>query len=199
MKRTSPRPNSPGDLLLSRRDILKVLGGGIIVFLFAPSTADAEQLPNGYLRIDADGLITLYTHKTELGQGISTALVQIAAEELDAPLGSMRFVAGDTALCALNSGNETWGSFTISDFGPALRSAAARARVLLIKVASEQLALPEARLFTRDGFVVDRENESVRISYADPGWQRYHQSVHSSSHHEESRQFYNLWQASHPD
>jgi len=166
MKKTFPHSNSSENLLLNRRDALKVLGGGIIVFVFAPSTAEAELLPNDYLRIDAAGLITLYTHKTELGQGIATALAQIAAEELDAPLGSMRVVAGDTALCKYNSGSETWGSLTISDFGPDLQRAAAKARVLLIKIASEQLGLPEARLFTRDGFVIDRENESVRISYA---------------------------------
>jgi nicotinate dehydrogenase subunit B len=153
-------------MLLSRRDALKALGGGIIVFVFAPSTAEAEILPNEYLRIDTAGLITLYTHKTELGQGIATALAQIAAEELDVPLGSMRFVAGDTALCKFNTSLETVGSLTVSEFGPALRGAAARARVLLIRIASEQLGLPEARLFTRDGFVIDRENESVRISYA---------------------------------
>jgi isoquinoline 1-oxidoreductase len=69
-------------------------------------------------------------------------------------------------LCKFNTSLETVGSLTVSEFGTARRGAAARARVLLIKVASEQLGLPEARLFTRDGFVIDRENESVRISYA---------------------------------
>lgn len=162
----TPTTRPFGEGLLSRRDALKVLGGGLIVFLLSPGTAHAEQLPNGYLRIAADGLITLYTHKTELGQGIVTALAQIAAEELDAPLDSMRVVTGDTVLCAQYSDQETWGSLTVSDFGPLLRNAAARARALLIKVAAEQLGLPEERLITRDAFVIDRENQAVRLSYA---------------------------------
>lgn len=154
-------------LLLSRREALKVLGAGIIVCGFAPSVANADQLPNGWLQIGPDGLITLYTNKTELGQGITTALAQIAAEELDAPLTSMRVVTGDTDLCFwVTDPNETWGSLTISDFGPGLRTAATRARALLIKIAAEQLALPESRLFTRDGYVIDQQDENIRVSYA---------------------------------
>jgi isoquinoline 1-oxidoreductase len=152
---------------LSRRDMLKLLGTGIVVCVVGtPGTANAEQLPNSFLRIDPGGRVTVYTSKVELGQGVKTAFAQIAAEELDAPLESVEVIGGDTALCAPDpNGQETWGSLSISDAGPRLRSAAARARALLIKLAAQQLSLPESQLLTANGFVYDKEVPATRISY----------------------------------
>ena len=52
---------------------------------------------DAWLRINADGSATIFTGKVELGQGISTALVQIAADELDLPLARVEMISGDTA------------------------------------------------------------------------------------------------------
>lgn len=166
MKTKRLRTKAPDAIRLNRRDALKLLGGGIIILLSGPETADAEQLPSNYLRIGPDESITLYASKCELGQGITTALAQIAAEEMDAPLQSFQVVTGDTTLCAaVVTNNETWGSLTISEFGPLVRSAAAKARLVLIKEAAKRLSLPEDRLITRAGFVLDKENETTQVSY----------------------------------
>src|SRR5207302_10902005 len=82
---------------LTRRQFGKAAGALVIGFAFAPerAVAQAASLPgslqgnrrlDSWLRIDADGSATIFTGKVELGQGILTALAQIAAEELDLPL-----------------------------------------------------------------------------------------------------------------
>ena len=138
-----------------------------MVLINMPESAQAQdRLPNSYLRIGEDGAITILTGKVEMGQGVMTALAQMAAEELDAPLSSMRAVMGDTGSCPADGDGGTWGSLTIRNFGPTLRSAAARARAVLIELAAQQLGLAADQLFTRDGYVISRADETVRISYA---------------------------------
>jgi isoquinoline 1-oxidoreductase len=95
-----------------------------------------------------------------------TSLAQMAAEELDAPLSSMRAVMGDTGVCPVDTDGGTWGSLTTRNFGPVLRSAAAQARGVLLALASEQWGIPQADLFTQDGFVISRTDPNQRVSYA---------------------------------
>ena len=73
--------------------------------------------------IDANGAITVFTGKAELGQGIKTALIQVAAEELEVAPRSIRLITADTARTA-NEGF-TAGSHSIQDSGAAIRNAAA--------------------------------------------------------------------------
>ncbi len=154
-------------LRLNRRQALKLLGGGIIVLIYLPESAQAQdKLPSAYLQIGGDGSITIYTGKVELGQGIMTSLAQMAAEELDAPLSSMRVVMGDTQLCPVDSDGGTWGSLTTRNFGPPLRSAAAKARAILVELASQQLGVATDQLLTQNGSVVSRADRTVRVSYA---------------------------------
>ena len=81
-------------------------------------------------RIDADGTVTVFTGKVELGQGITTALAQIVADELDVDLKRIAMVSGDTS----RTPNEgvTSGSLSIEQGGTALRFAAAEAREILL-------------------------------------------------------------------
>ena len=84
---------------LTRRGFTAALGGIVLSFSLAPKVLLGQapaQLPgslqtnrmlDAWLRINADGSVTVFTGKVELGQGIVTALAQIAAEELDVPLG----------------------------------------------------------------------------------------------------------------
>ena len=101
---------------------------------------------NAWLRIDADGTVTIFTGKIELGQGIGTALAQIAADELDVDLKRIRMVHGDTALTP-NEG-QTAGSLSVENSGTAVRFACAEAREMLLSAAA-------AKLGTQDLKVVD--------------------------------------------
>jgi hypothetical protein len=158
---------------LSRREFLKYLGGGIIVFFWAgsPSALQAQRRRRGspedfnaYLRIGDDGRITCFTGKIEMGQGIVTSLPQMLADEMDAGLESVDMVMGDTSVCPWDMG--TFGSMTTRFFGPALRAAAAEARAVLIELAAEHLQAPANRLATRNGTVFDKNQKQKRVTYA---------------------------------
>lgn len=102
------------------------------------------------------GHVTVYTGKVEIGQGISTALAMIAAEELDVDLSRIAIVAGDT----MQTPNEglTSSSFSVEHSGGALRMAASAARASLIGEAAKRLGVSPGNIAVRDGsFAIDGE------------------------------------------
>ncbi len=167
---------------LSRREFFKALGGGIVIF-FSVGDLDLEAQerrraglrdlpddPNAFLRIGADGRVTCFTGKAELGQGVVTSLAQMLADELDVSLDKVDMVMGDTDLCPWDMG--TFGSRTTRFFGPPLREAAAEARSILIRLAAERLRLSEDQLAVKDGVVTARGpksdgEEKKSVSYAE--------------------------------
>ena len=158
---------------VDRREFLKAASCGVFVFFTADGPAapadDAQgqrSYPddfNAYLRIGEDGRVACYSGKIEMGQGNTTALAQMLAEELDVPLGRVDMIMGDTRLCPWDGG--TNGSRSIKYFGPALRAAGAEAREVLIQLAAERLQRPPAQLTAKDGFVVSRDGADVRLAY----------------------------------
>src|SRR5207245_2623394 len=139
----------PGDAVMSaardvsRRVFLETSGALLIGFALAPQAALSQDRPaalpgslntnrmlDAWLRIDPNGTVTIFTGKIELGQGIGTALAQIAADELDVNLERIQIVSGDTA----RTPNEglTAGSLSMEQSGtaryPAWRSDASCAR-----------------------------------------------------------------------
>ena len=152
---------------VSRRDFVKLLGGGIVVFFSIGDPLVLLQQRRGmgyptdfnaYLRIGEDGRVACFTGKIEMGQGVITSLAQMAADELDVSLESVDMVMGDTELCPYDAG--TYGSRTTKYFGPVLREAAAEAKAVLIELAAEYLQIPQNRLQAKDGVVFDRtQNE----------------------------------------
>src|SRR5499426_3179194 len=105
---------------------------------------------DAWIRVDAKG-ITVFTGKAELGQGIKTALLQVAAEELNVEPGQIEFITADTARTP-NEGY-TAGSQSMQDSATAIRHAAAQARELLISAAASHLGLPAEELTAKDGII----------------------------------------------
>src|SRR5436309_1402844 len=101
-----------------------------------PDSLAKEPMLDAWIRIDADGAITVFTGKAELGQGVKTALIQLAAEELMVKPEAVRLVTADTAQTP-NEGY-TAGSNSMQDSGVAIRHAAAQARMLLIGEAAKR-------------------------------------------------------------
>ena len=113
-----------------------------------------------WLHIGQDNMVTVYTGKVEVGQGIRTALTQVVAEELRAPVASIRLVMGDTDLTPFDMG--TFGSRTTPTMAPQLRKVAAAARELLIDRAAEQWHVDRATLIAAGGKITDPHgNRSV--------------------------------------
>jgi nicotinate dehydrogenase subunit B len=156
---------------LSRREFAAALGGIVISFSLMPSGARGQQpasLPgslNGnrmldaWLRLNPDGSATVFTGKVELGQGIVTALAQIAAEELDLPLARIKMISGDTGQTP-NEG-QTAGSQSIEASGAALRMAGAEARAILIDLAAKRLGVAADTLTVSEGVISSRDGRKV--------------------------------------
>jgi nicotinate dehydrogenase subunit B len=159
-------------VILDRRGVLA--GAGALIMSFSlrdafpqsPSTpplhGSLKQAPllDSWIRIDADGSITAFTGKAELGQGFKTAFQQIAAEELDIPFEALKVVTADTARTA-NEGY-TSGSNSMKDSGTAIRNAAAQVRELLIAEAARRLDLPGENLRSENGEVIAPDGRRLR-------------------------------------
>jgi len=162
---------------MDRREFVKLLGGGIVVIvnlgpltLFNSRAAEAAQRGypediNAYLHIAADGKVTLYSGKIEMGQGVMTSLTQMAAEDLGVSLEIIRIVMGDTDTCPWDMG--TFGSLTTRMFGPAVRAAAAQARLVLTDLAAQRLGAPRDSLTVENGVVYVSADRNRHVSYGD--------------------------------
>jgi nicotinate dehydrogenase subunit B len=161
---------------LSRRAVLHGTGALIVGFALAPRALAQGAAPakpalpgalkgapmlNSWLKIGADGRVIVFTGKSELGQGIKTALMQIAAEQLDVPPSAVTLITSDTDLTP-NEGY-TAGSQSMSESGTAILHAAAQAREILIAVATSRLSTTADQLRLEDGAVVAPDGRRVRI------------------------------------
>lgn len=114
-----------------------------------PGSITANPRLDMWLRIGADGSVSVATGKAEIGQGIGTALAQIAADELDVAFTRISMVAPDTSVSP-NEGR-TVGSLSIQQSGSAIRIAAAQARGILLSNAAAQLNANRDQLEVNDG------------------------------------------------
>jgi nicotinate dehydrogenase subunit B len=103
-----------------------------------PGSLKTQPLLDGWIRIDADGSITVFTGKAELGQGIKTALIQVAADELVVHPARITLVTADTERTP--DEGYTAGSHSMQDSGTAIRHAAAQVRAILLGLAARRLA-----------------------------------------------------------
>jgi len=152
--------------LLSRRTLLGAGAGLVVSVRLAHADEQAGKPPavtpwqgslretpslDAWVRVAADGRITVFTGKAELGQGIRTALLQIAAEQLAVEPARIELVTADTA----RTPNEgfTAGSHSMQDSGTAILHAAAQVRVLLREAAATEFGVPADTLTTSGGTV----------------------------------------------
>jgi len=165
---SSMTSHSRRDPLMSRRDLLK--GGGALIVSFAFGAAlprrgaaqtqgtttdvgkplDPKEV-DSFLAIHADGSVTVFTSKPDVGQGLRIAMIQMVAEELGVPAERISIVDGDTAVCPDQGG--TGGSTGLTRGGTEIRQAAATARQALIALGATQLDRPAADLTIADGQV----------------------------------------------
>ncbi len=173
MNARSPLPDTPGGV--SRRGFLKGGAALVLAFSLSPETALTQARPplpgslnnnrmlDAWLRIGADGRVSVHTGKVELGQGIGTALSQIAADELDVDIKRIHMLHGDTSITP-NEG-QTQGSLSIEQSGTALRFACAEARSLLVAAAAAKLGVDAGTLKVDDGRVFSGGGGNASASY----------------------------------
>ncbi|MBX6372614.1 MAG: xanthine dehydrogenase family protein molybdopterin-binding subunit [Acetobacteraceae bacterium] len=114
-----------------------------------PGSLHTNRRLSQWITFHADGRVTIRPGKVELGQGILTALAQIAADELDVSLARI----GVQTAATPDSPNEgvTSGSLSVQDCGSALRHACANARAIHLQVAAQKTGVPLEALRVEDG------------------------------------------------
>lgn len=124
-----------------------------------PPTLAANPRLGDWLRIGPDGIVEVRSGKVEIGQGILTALAQVAAEELDVDIGRIRMTATATDLSP--DEGMTAGSLSIQQSGAALREVCAEARDLYLSIAAEKLAVPKEDLTVEDGRILGSDGAAT--------------------------------------
>jgi CO/xanthine dehydrogenase Mo-binding subunit len=165
----------------SRRTMLQA-GGALVVSVGMPvglttvleirnAVAQGAKPPltpdqlSSYIAINADGSVSAFFGKMDMGQGLFVAIGQMVAEELDVPFESVTVIMGDTAT-SVNQGGAS-GSTGIQLGGKQMRMAAAEARRVLVEMAAEKLGVPADALTVRDGVVQAKADAAKRVSYAE--------------------------------
>ena len=178
---------------LNRRDFLKLVaaaGGGLVLAVYldgctapvetpatltpgaAPSgstptaepTSTVDWKPGIYIKVDHQGLLTVTAFRSEMGQGIRTALAMLVAEELDIDWANVRIeqAPADTAY----GDQQTGGSVSISTYYSTLRRAGATARQMLIGAAAKKWDVAAGDCTTAAGSVI-HPNGQDKLAYGD--------------------------------
>ncbi len=165
----------------SRRSFLQGTGALIVSFSMAGvlNTLDAQAQEglsadsppanelDSWIAIGADGKVTAYTGKEEIGQGISTAQIQLVAEELCVPFDQVNLIYCDTALTpdqGVTSGSQSHPSnFNHSN----LAQAGATARQALLSLASKRLNIPVDQLTAANGVIHAKTDSAKKATYAE--------------------------------
>jgi CO/xanthine dehydrogenase Mo-binding subunit len=169
---------------LARRRFLKGSGALIVSFSaaatvadtlgWAPGSASAQGI-NGagssqldsWIAIAADGRVTAYTGKCELGQGLYTAQTQLIAEELGVPFGRVTLIQCDTALTP-DQGTTSGAQSHPANFNQSnLALAAATARETLLRLAATRLGVPADQLAVKDGTIAAKGDASKQVAYGE--------------------------------
>jgi CO/xanthine dehydrogenase Mo-binding subunit len=171
---------------LSRRDFLKQSGGLVVSFSLAPlarlepsrdglvqrgggaprSQIDAKQV-DSWIGIGADGRVTAYSGKCELGQGMHTTQVQLIAEELAVPIDRVTLIMCDTSISP-DQGTTSGSQSHPANFNHQnLALACATAREALVGLAATRLGVPADQLTVTDGVVAAKNDASKQVSYGE--------------------------------
>ena len=156
-------PRTAGSAEVSRRSFIAastVAGAGLLLGLRIPprrstdgdgSLGSEAFAPNAWIRLDENGDITILVHKSEMGQGVWTALPMIVAEEMDA---DWRRVRAERAPTLPTYDTATGGSSSVRESWDALRKAGAAARAMLVTAAAKRWGVAEGECTTSASEVI---------------------------------------------
>src|SRR5262245_31235816 len=159
-------------LRLDRRSFLRVgvtAAGGLVVGYYVgdrpAAAAPGPFRPNGYVRIDPDGSVTLWAKNPDMGQGVKTSLPMMIAEELDVDWDRVRVEQAELNQ-AWYGGQGAGGSDGTPSDGPLGQRAGAIARALLVAAAAQQWGVEPAQCETAHG-VVHHRASGRSLSYGE--------------------------------
>lgn len=121
-----------------------------------PGSLETNKRISKWVKVNSDGTIRITPGKVDIGQGISTALAQIAADELGVKLERIRIVRADTVFSP--DEGVTSGSQSVQESGTAIRWVCAEVRAIYLAAAAEKLGVPAGRLNVDDGAFLGEGN-----------------------------------------
>lgn len=165
----------PREVDFGRRIFLQrtaLVSGGLVLALALPPSAGGPRAAreargsqlNAWLRIGSDDSITIVVDRSEMGQGVYTALPMLLAEELEVELSRIKVVAapvGDAYVNALNGGQVTGTSNSVPDAWEKLRKAGAQARLMLIAAAAQMWHVNPSECHALNGKVVSVQGKTA--------------------------------------
>ena len=159
----------------TRREFIKVVGlsgGGLFLASYVPfqnvfaNPGDEPKIfsPSVYLRIDSNGVVTIIFHRSELGQGVKTALPMLVAEELEVDWKKIVIEQSDADT---KYGNQTTGGSTSIrlNYDP-LRIAGATARIMLITAAAGKWNVSPENCYAENGYIINKLTDE-KLGYGD--------------------------------
>jgi isoquinoline 1-oxidoreductase subunit beta len=173
---------------ISRRDFLKLSGiasGGLVLAIYLEGCASGtptptvvpvtpegaatpippfDWQPTAYIQLDQDGILTFTAFRSEMGQGIRTALAMLVAEELDIDWSSVKIIQADADSRFWDQ--QTGGSVSVSTYYGVMRQAGATARQMLVEAAAKVWGVDSAQCATEAGFVIHPDG-AQKQSYGD--------------------------------
>ena len=175
---SEPQSDNP-----DRREFCKrtaTAGGGLVFALTLPAFAGRSSRAasggqagggqardsqlNAWLKIGSDNSVTILVDRSEMGQGVYTALPMLLAEELEVDLARIKIVAapvGDAYVNALNGGQITGTSNSVQDAWDKLRTAGAQARTMLIAAAARAWRVDPAECYAKNGMVANARGKTL--------------------------------------
>lgn len=164
---------------VSRRDFLKAgaaAGAGLTIAFALPSCAPGPDKvvttplkPNAWVRVSSDGSVTLVVDRSEMGQGVYTALPMLLAEELDVPWSAVRVEqagAGKEYYNSIFPSQVTGGSTSVASAWMPLREAGAKARAMLVSAAAAAWTVDAGECNTENGVVIHGASRR-RLTYGE--------------------------------
>lgn len=173
---------------MNRREFLKLSGfgaGGLLLAVYLEGCASATDVPTVipvtpqssptptppfawdadiYISLDKQGTLTFTAFRSEMGQGIRTALAMLVAEEMDISWSSVRIVQADAD--SRYGDQQTGGSVSISSYYNTMRLAGAFARRMLLTAAAQAWDVDPAGCSSEAGFVIHPDG-AQKLSYAE--------------------------------
>src|SRR5881409_2351452 len=159
---------------INRRTFLKTSGALVVTFSLAPESVFSQRLDgassnqvDGWLSINADGSVTAFTGKCELGHGLYIAQTQLVAEELSVPLSRVKLVQCDTEITP-DQGTTSGAQSHPTNFNQSsLALACATAREALTRLAATRLGIPADQLSAKDGVISAKSDATKKVSYGE--------------------------------
>ncbi|MFT3891646.1 MAG: molybdopterin-dependent oxidoreductase [Anaerolineales bacterium] len=173
---------------ISRRDFLKlsgIAGGGLVLAIYLEGCASGtptptivpvtpegtatpippfDWQPTAYIQLDQDGILTFTAFRSEMGQGIRTALAMLVAEEMDVEWSSVRIIQADADSRFWDQ--QTGGSVSMSTYYSVMRQAGATARQMLVEAAAKVWGVDTSQCATEAGLVI-HPDDVQKLSYGE--------------------------------